>query len=396
MDIHVAHLHDLVGIDNAGSHTDSIRLIPGSKSAIELVPDTAGKWLFHCHVNDHIFAGMQAIVHVQPGKISEPNLPRNRRQRVYYVQAEDVLWDYTPKGTNICDNSEFGADERIFTEANIPITASGKTLGYTIGSTYLKTQYIEYTDATFKTKVERDEDTAHLGIMGPVIRARVGEEIVVRFRNAGAYPVSMHPHGLQYDKASEGALYNDGSPASMKKDDMVQPGQTYTYRWNVLERAGPGPKESKDVKMWMYHSHRNEIIDTYAGLFGVILVIGNTAKYDDKTLLPLDGHKEVFIHMSVMNELQSFHIRDNVKRVAKNGDLTDSQIDTLLENEQFKESNLMHAINGYLYCNGPILKLQSARPTRFYFYSLGTEGMYTFLGLSHTNFCFWHFKGNNF
>lgn len=28
-------------------------------------PDAIGTWLFHCHVNDHITAGMQSLYHVE-------------------------------------------------------------------------------------------------------------------------------------------------------------------------------------------------------------------------------------------------------------------------------------------------------------------------------------------
>jgi FtsP/CotA-like multicopper oxidase with cupredoxin domain len=31
-----------------------------------MVPDNPGTWLYHCHVNDHIVAGMQAKFTVTP------------------------------------------------------------------------------------------------------------------------------------------------------------------------------------------------------------------------------------------------------------------------------------------------------------------------------------------
>jgi hephaestin len=30
-----------------------------------MVPDAAGAWLYHCHVNDHIAGGMAAIYRVR-------------------------------------------------------------------------------------------------------------------------------------------------------------------------------------------------------------------------------------------------------------------------------------------------------------------------------------------
>jgi len=37
-----------------------IQLLPGMMMVSDMVPDARGTWLFHCHVNDHISAGMLA------------------------------------------------------------------------------------------------------------------------------------------------------------------------------------------------------------------------------------------------------------------------------------------------------------------------------------------------
>jgi hypothetical protein len=51
--------------------------------------------------------------------------------------------------------------------------------------------------------------------MGPVLRAVVGDTLKVTFKNmlpAGSAAVSLHPHGVLYDKSSEGSPYADGLP----------------------------------------------------------------------------------------------------------------------------------------------------------------------------------------
>ncbi|MGO9845948.1 MAG: multicopper oxidase domain-containing protein, partial [Methylocella sp.] len=40
-----------------------------------------------------------------------------------------------------------------------------------------------------------------------MIHAEVGDTITVVFRNNTRFPVGIHPHGVFYDKASEGAHY---------------------------------------------------------------------------------------------------------------------------------------------------------------------------------------------
>jgi manganese oxidase len=35
-----------------------VSLLPASMVVADMVPDNPGVWLFHCHVNDHLTAGM--------------------------------------------------------------------------------------------------------------------------------------------------------------------------------------------------------------------------------------------------------------------------------------------------------------------------------------------------
>jgi FtsP/CotA-like multicopper oxidase with cupredoxin domain len=44
-----------------GMRMDMVELLPGSMKTVDMVPDDPGTWLYHCHVNDHIIAGMMAL-----------------------------------------------------------------------------------------------------------------------------------------------------------------------------------------------------------------------------------------------------------------------------------------------------------------------------------------------
>ena len=81
----------------------------------------------------------------------------------------------------------------------------------------------------------------------------------------------MHPHGVFYDKDSEGAPYNDGTSGKDKDDDAVPPGKTHFYTWQVPERAGPGPNDPSSI-VWLYHSHTNELKDVESGLVGAMII----------------------------------------------------------------------------------------------------------------------------
>ncbi|PXF45255.1 hypothetical protein BWQ96_05021 [Gracilariopsis chorda] len=56
--------------------------------------------------------------------------------------------------------------------------------------------------------------------------------------------------------------------------------------------------------------------------------------------------------MSVMIE-ERFHLEDNVLRDGRNRRVSESQLEELLQTDEFVESNLMKSVNGYL--SGPYM-----------------------------------------
>lgn len=272
--------------------------------------------------------------------------------RVYYIAADPVAWNYAPDGKNEVTGEAFGDDENVFV----------KHSNDRIGSTYLKCIYRGYTDATFKTLAKRPVKDGYMGLLGPTIRAEVGDSIDVHFKNNCSFPASIHPHGVKYAKDSEGAPYDDGTGGKDKADDEVKPGGTHTYHWTAPERSGPGDMEGSSA-MWMYHSHADEIGDVYAGLTGFLII---TRKGDAKADgSPKDVDREVFSLFEVDDENSSPLLAANLAR------FTRGTVDT--ESDEFGESNLMHAINGFVYANGPMLTLKKGERVRWYLMGMGTE-----------------------
>lgn len=60
VDLHTPHWHGQTVL-MMGTRTDMLELLPGSMKTVDMAPDNPGAWLYHCHVNDHITAGMQAL-----------------------------------------------------------------------------------------------------------------------------------------------------------------------------------------------------------------------------------------------------------------------------------------------------------------------------------------------
>ncbi|MGH7625152.1 MAG: multicopper oxidase domain-containing protein, partial [Gemmatimonadaceae bacterium] len=99
--------------------------------------------------------------------------------RIYYIAADEVMWDYVPGGRDEIAGRPY-ADSAFF--------ASGPPRP--VSTVYKKVLYREYTDSTFRTLKPRPAEWEHLGFLGPIIHAVVGDTIRVVFRNNGHEPFS--------------------------------------------------------------------------------------------------------------------------------------------------------------------------------------------------------------
>jgi FtsP/CotA-like multicopper oxidase with cupredoxin domain len=300
------------------------------------------------HDNGHEAHAQAAVT--KPGKV-----------RTYYIAADEVKWDYAPQGRNMITGQPFTDDENVFVGRG----------PHRIGSAYKKALYREYTDGSFTRLKPRSPESQHLGMLGPIIRAEVGDTIKVIFKNNATRPYSIHVHGVLYAKNSEGAPYNDGTAGADKHDDAVPPGDTHVYTWQVPPRAGPGPHDGSSV-MWMYHSHTDEVKDTNSGLIGpMIITAAGRAKPDGS---PIDVDREFVAMFDVMDENQSHYLDDNIAALSDPNGVDPAD-------EEFGESNLMHSINGYVYGNGPAgtsdastaFRTRLGERVRWYTMGMGTE-----------------------
>ena len=65
INFHAPHWHGNTVLVN-DQRTDVIALSPAQMVTADMVPDNPGIWLFHCHVADHMRAGMSALYQVLP------------------------------------------------------------------------------------------------------------------------------------------------------------------------------------------------------------------------------------------------------------------------------------------------------------------------------------------
>jgi manganese oxidase len=233
--------------------------------------------------------------------------------RRYYIAAEDVTWDYAPSGRNLLNGS--------------PIPQP-----WSVKLQWPKSRFVEYTDNTFTTRKPQPE---WLGILGPVIRAEVGDEIVVDFLNRCRRPHDMHPHGLRYDKDNEGSVYLPFGAGA-----QIGPGGRFTYHWFAIPSSGPGLGQLSSV-VWWYHSHVDPGVEINAGLLGPIIVTAKGKAKPDGS--PKGVDREFIASFMIFNEL--------------NGN----------------PQGQFYAINGFIFGNLPGLTMKQGEKIRWYLLGMGNE-----------------------
>lgn len=274
--------------------------------------------------------------------------------RTYYIAADEVEWDYAPSGRNAINGLPFNEIENI-------VMKNGRDR---IGRVYLKALYREYTDSTFTTLRPRPAEWEHLGFLGPLLRAEVGDTIRVVFRNNARFPASVHPHGVFYDKASEGAPSADGTGGADRADDGVPPGGTHVYVWPVPERAGPAPGDGSSV-LWMYHSHVDEVRDVNAGLLGPLIVTARDRARRDGS--PEDVDREIVVAFAEVDENRSWLLDHNIEQYA--GDAASVPRQEIEFFQPFGASNFMESLNGFLFGHLELPELEVGERVRWYLMS---------------------------
>jgi manganese oxidase len=285
----------------------------------------------------------------------------------YYVAADEVEWNYTPLGLDRMMNTPYTPSAKLFTEAG----------PHRIGSIYRKAIYREYTDDTFTHLKPRAPQWDHLGMLGPVLRAEVGDTIRVTFKNNGSHPFSMHPHGVFYAKHSEGAGYDDGESSDNKMG--VPPGKTHVYVWEVPERAGPGPNDPSSI-VWLYHSHADELRDVESGLLGAIIVSRKGMAGPDGR--PKDVDREFVTLFMIVDENTSWYLQHNIdtytsdpKGVNKlDASIGDNDGNFFAFGAGFTGVNFRSTINGLMFANMPIMTMKKGERVRWYVLTMGEFG----------------------
>ena len=175
--------------------------------------------------------------------------PASAAERHVWIAATPVTWNLVPNGRDAISGARFDTARTVF-----PAVVYRR---YTRG----------WRRPLPNTPVSGNQDR----IPGPLLRARVGDRLVVHFRNLDrAAPHSMHFHGVRYRPSSDGAFL----PGVSGRDGNVPPGGSWTYRLTA---------SADSVGVWPYHDHSPSMESSLAGgMFGALSIIGRHERRPDR------------------------------------------------------------------------------------------------------------------
>ncbi|MFV2056424.1 MAG: multicopper oxidase family protein [Thiohalomonadales bacterium] len=170
-------------------------------------------------------------------------------------------------------------------------------------------------------------------VPGPLIKAKVGDTLIVHFTNSLPEPTTIHWHGIRLPADMDGASV---------AQNPIQPGQTFRYEF-VL----------KDASMFWYHPHVRSNEQVEKGLAGAILVEPNDNQLDNSAALD-----------QLSNLKQRILVLDDIL-LDKNGQIEDAFTGTgkeiLLKKINGRTGNTM-LVNGR---ELPTMKVKSGVPLRW-------------------------------
>ena len=175
----------------------------------------------------------------------------NAAVREYWVAAVPVTWNVVPNGRDAIMGDTYPPAMTVF-----PTIV-----------------YRRYTPGWKRPLPNAADSQPNTAIPGPLLHARVGDRLLVHFKNMDTLferPHSMHFHGVHYRPSSDGAYV----PGFSGRDGDVKPGQTWTYRLRAGGDSGG---------VWPYHDHSPSMDESITGgLYGALSILGRHEQAPDR------------------------------------------------------------------------------------------------------------------
>ncbi|XP_049571193.1 coagulation factor V isoform X5 [Orcinus orca] len=333
----------------------AITLVSATSTTANMTMSLEGKWIISSLIPKHFQAGMQAYIDIKncAKKTRNPKkLTRDQRRHVkrweYFIAAEEVIWDYAPIIPANMDKKYRSLHLDNFSNQ--------------IGKHYKKVVYKQYQDASF-TKLLENPDNKQDGILGPIIRAQVRDTLKITFKNMASRSYSIYPHGVTFSPY-EDEVNSSSTSGSNTMIKAVQPGETYTYKWNILESDEPKENDAQCLTR-PYYSNVDITRDIASGLIGLLLICKSRSL--DKRGIQRAADIEQQAVFAVFDENKSWYIEDNIYKFCENPEKVKR------DDPKFYESNIMSTINGYVPESIPTLGFCFDDTVQWHFCSMGTQ-----------------------
>lgn len=171
--------------------------------------------------------------------------------REVWVAAEPVTWNIVPNQRDALTNTTLSPIQTV-----LPAVV-----------------YRRYSRGWRRPLPNTPESSNQNLIPGPLLRARVGDKLVVHFKNRDTLyrrAHSMHFHGVRYKPSSDGAYV----PGFSGGDALVRPGGTWTYRLTAT---------SDSTGVWPYHDHSTSMdASIMGGMYGMLSIFGRRERLPDR------------------------------------------------------------------------------------------------------------------
>ncbi|XP_011946425.1 PREDICTED: coagulation factor V [Cercocebus atys] len=334
----------------------AITLVSATSTTANMTVGPEGKWIISSLTPKHLQAGMQAYIDIKncPKKTRNPKkITREQRRHMkrweYFIAAEEVIWDYAPVIPANMDKKYRSQHLDNFSNQ--------------IGKLYKKVMYTQYEDESF-TKRTVNPNMKEDGILGPIIRAQVRDTLKIVFKNMASRPYSIYPHGVTFSPYEDevNSTFTSGRNNTMIR--AVQPGEIYTYKWNILEFDEPTENDAQCLTR-PYYSDVDIMRDIASGLIGLLLICKSRSL--DRRGIQRAADIEQQAVFAVFDENKSWYLEDNINKFCENPD------EVKRDDPKFYESNIMSTINGYVPESITTLGFCFDDTVQWHFCSVGTQ-----------------------
>ncbi|XP_072901602.1 coagulation factor V isoform X2 [Hemitrygon akajei] len=179
---------------------------------------------------------------------------------------------------------------------------------------FLKAVYKEYHDSDFTREKVGPE---WRGLLGPTLRAEVGDVLKVHFKNKASLPFNIRPQGISNVKLADEFIYGNRILFE-SSEELITPFQEHTYEWNITEEVGPTSSDPQCLT-YTYSSDVDIVKDRHAGLIGALLICKPGSLNDNGQ--QNEFHAEFVLLFSVFDESKSLYNEKNtpIKMYSING-----------------------------------------------------------------------------